>query len=151
MLRCYVVNRTVDDISSITEDEPPAPAIVMVANGPAPTSLVLTVPAEFERRIAAGGKTHEIDDERMSRDHALVTTERGSWVISDRDSRNGTFVDGEHVQGEVAAGEVDKDTVVAALARASNVVSVAARALGLHRTQLYRLMEKYGIARGDDA
>jgi transcriptional regulator with PAS, ATPase and Fis domain len=49
-----------------------------------------------------------------------------------------------------AAGEIDKDAVVAALARANNVVSVAARALGLYRTQLYRLMEKYGISRGDD-
>ena len=51
----------------------------------------------------------------------------------------------------VTAGEVDKDTVVAALARANQVISVAARALGLHRTQLYRLMEKYGIARSEDA
>jgi transcriptional regulator with GAF, ATPase, and Fis domain len=41
--------------------------------------------------------------------------------------------------------------VVAALVRASHVVSMAARSLGLHRTELYRLMEKYGIARGDDA
>src|SRR5690349_13807415 len=101
--RCYLgrVNRTVDDTSSITEDEPAIPGIVMVASGPAPAQLVLPVPAELGRRIAAGGKTHEIDDERMSRDHALVTTERGLWVISDRDSRNGTFVDGERVHGEV--------------------------------------------------
>src|SRR5437868_4590127 len=73
----------------------------MVASGRQPASLVLPVPAELGRRIAAAGKTHEIDDERMSRDHALVTTERGLWLISDRDSRNGTFVDGERVHGEV--------------------------------------------------
>src|SRR5262249_20636902 len=77
------------------------PAIVMVATGPQPAQLVLPVPAELGRRIAAAGKTHEVDDERMSRDHALVTTERGLWLISDRDSRNGTFVDGERVHGEV--------------------------------------------------
>jgi len=41
--------------------------------------------------------------------------------------------------------EIDRDAVVAALARANNVKSVAARALGLHRTQLYRLMLKFGI------
>jgi len=29
------------------------------------------------------------------------------------------------------------------------MISVAARALGLHRTQLYRLMDKLGIARDD--
>jgi transcriptional regulator with PAS, ATPase and Fis domain len=95
------VNRTVDDVSSITEDEPAAPAIVMVATGTAPAALVLPVPAELGRWIAAAGKTHEIDDERMSRDHALVTMEHGLWVIADRDSRNGTFVDGERIQGEV--------------------------------------------------
>src|SRR5690242_21565235 len=79
----------------------------MVATGPQPASLVLPVPAELGRRIAAAGRTHEVDDERMSRDHALVTTERGLWLISDRDSRNGTFVDGERVHGEVRRrGEV---------------------------------------------
>jgi transcriptional regulator with GAF, ATPase, and Fis domain len=50
-----------------------------------------------------------------------------------------------------STGELDKDAVAAALARANYVVSVAARALGLHRTQLYRLMEKYDIARTDEA
>lgn len=95
------MNRTVDDVSSDPGDEPPVPAIVMVATGAAPASLVLTVPAELGRRIAAAGKAHEIEDDRMSRDHALVTTDRGLWVISDRDSRNGTFVDGERILGEV--------------------------------------------------
>jgi len=87
------VDRTVDDVSSLTESDAPVPAIVMVATGSAPAQLVLPVPAELGRRIAAAGKTHEVADERMSRDHALVTTDR---------------------------------------------------------TQLYRLMEKYGISRGDD-
>jgi transcriptional regulator of acetoin/glycerol metabolism len=44
---------------------------------------------------------------------------------------------------------LDKDAVVAALAQAGGVVSTAARALGLHRTQLYRLMDKHGIGRDD--
>jgi transcriptional regulator with PAS, ATPase and Fis domain len=95
------VNRTVDDVSSVTESDAPVPAIAMVATGSAPAQLVLPVPAELGRRIAAAGKTHDIADDRMSRDHALVTTERGLWLISDRDSRNGTFVDGERVHGEV--------------------------------------------------
>ena len=95
------MNSTIDDVSNITEDQPPVPAIVMVARGAAPASLVLPVPVELGRRIEAAGKIHEIDDERMSRDHASVTTEHGMWVISDRDSRNGTFVNGERIQGEV--------------------------------------------------
>ena len=95
------MKRTVDDVSSASQDEPAPPVIAMVASGTAAASLVLPVPAELGRRISAGGKTHEVDDERMSRDHALVTTEGGLWVIADRDSRNGTFVDGERVHGEV--------------------------------------------------
>jgi len=95
------VNRTVDDVSSITEDAAPDPAIVMVASGPSAAALVLPAPAELGRRIAAGDRTHEVDDERMSRDHAVVSFERGVWVVADRDSRNGTFVDGERVRREV--------------------------------------------------
>jgi DNA-binding NtrC family response regulator len=41
----------------------------------------------------------------------------------------------------------DRAAVEAALERAGGVVSVAARELGLHRTQLYRLMEKLGVPR----
>jgi transcriptional regulator with PAS, ATPase and Fis domain len=95
------VTHTVDDVSSISTDQPEQPAIVMVATGSQPASLVLPVPAELGRRIASAGVTREVDDERMSRDHALVAIERGLWLISDRDSRNGTFVDGERVHGEV--------------------------------------------------
>jgi len=95
------VSRTVDDISSVSPIDPPVPAIVMVAIGAHAASLVLPVPAELGRRISAGGEIHEIDDERMSRDHAVVAFDRGLWSIADRDSRNGTFVDGERVHGEV--------------------------------------------------
>ncbi|MDB4957159.1 MAG: two component, sigma54 specific, transcriptional regulator, Fis family protein, partial [Myxococcales bacterium] len=60
----------------------------------------------------------------------------------------------EHDSSDEAAGRpvpatVDKAAIAAALARAGGVVSVAARALGLHRTQLYRLMDKLGIARDE--
>jgi transcriptional regulator of acetoin/glycerol metabolism len=105
------VSRTVD-VANISEDDPPVPAvpaeddppipaIVLVAQGTVPAALVLPVPAELGRWIVAAGKPHEVDDDRMSRDHALVTLDRGLWVIADRDSRNGTFVDGERIQGEV--------------------------------------------------
>jgi transcriptional regulator with PAS, ATPase and Fis domain len=59
-------------------------------------------------------------------------------------------------EGEPAAGALradpaalDRAQVVAALSRAGGVVSVAARTLGLHRTQLYRLLEKLAIERDD--
>jgi transcriptional regulator with PAS, ATPase and Fis domain len=95
------VDRTVDDVSIVSAEEPSAPLIVMVASGTDARTLMLPVPAELGRRIAAGGQVFDIDDERMSRDHARISVERGLWLIADRDSRNGTFVDGERVDGEV--------------------------------------------------
>jgi transcriptional regulator with PAS, ATPase and Fis domain len=95
------VKHTVDDVSNATDDGPPVPAIVMVASGAEPAHRVLAVPAELGRQIVAGGETYEIADDRMSRDHAVVAIDRGTWVISDRDSRNGTFVDGERISSEL--------------------------------------------------
>jgi transcriptional regulator of acetoin/glycerol metabolism len=43
--------------------------------------------------------------------------------------------------------DISKDQVLTALAAAGGNVSAAARALGLHRTQLYRLMDRFGIGR----
>ncbi len=45
----------------------------------------------------------------------------------------------------------DRAQIVAALEAANGNLSAAARALGLHRTHLYRLMEKLGLRRDDDA
>ena len=96
-----MADQTIDDISNVAIDEPEQPGIVAVAVGRTPISVVVPAPAELGRTITAGGTTQEIDDERMSRDHATVRRDRGAWVVVDRDSRNGTFVDGERVVGEV--------------------------------------------------
>jgi transcriptional regulator of acetoin/glycerol metabolism len=72
-------------------------AIVMVASGTQAAALVLPANAELGRRIAAAGTSHEVADDRMSRDHATVRRDRGAWRIVDLDSRNGTFVDGERI------------------------------------------------------
>jgi len=98
------VSSTVDDVSEgIGGDEPPRPAVVLVAVGTRP--LVRVLPADRElalgRRIEAAGTALDIDDERVSRDHATVRFDRGGWVVVDRDSRNGTFLDGARVAGEV--------------------------------------------------
>jgi DNA-binding NtrC family response regulator len=80
------------------EDDPTAaPAIVMVASGTEPARLVLPANAELGRRIAVAGVVHEVPDEKMSRDHATVRWDRGTWLVRDLDSRNGTFVDGERI------------------------------------------------------
>jgi DNA-binding NtrC family response regulator len=87
--------------SDDTDEVTAAPAIVMVASGMSPTSLVLPSTATLGRTITAAGATYEVADERMSRDHASVRWDRGTWMVNDLDSRNGTFVNGERIAGEV--------------------------------------------------
>ena len=41
-----------------------------------------------------------------------------------------------------------RDAIEAALKRESGNIAAAARSLGLHRTQLYRLMKRHGITPG---
>ncbi len=83
-----------------SNDDVSTPAIVMIANGAA-TPLMLPANADLGRVVKAEGTTHEIVDERMSRDHATVRWDHGTWTIHDLDSSNGTYVNAERVHGEV--------------------------------------------------
>ena len=99
-----VATDTIDDVSSIARaDDPLAPVVVLVHTGTEPRAQVF--PADgvvaLGRRIDAGPRGADVDDERMSRDHATARFDRGAWVVADRGSRNGTFVDGERITGEV--------------------------------------------------
>jgi transcriptional regulator with GAF, ATPase, and Fis domain len=58
-------------------------------------------------------------------------------------------VDTQNARPKTQPDALDKETVQTALDQANGVISVAARTLGLHRTQLYRLMSKLGILRDD--
>jgi transcriptional regulator with PAS, ATPase and Fis domain len=46
-----------------------------------------------------------LDDEKLSRHHAEIGFAGGRWVVHDLGSRNGTFVDGEAVEGRVEVGD----------------------------------------------
>jgi transcriptional regulator with PAS, ATPase and Fis domain len=83
------VDRTLDDVSSMSADDDIEPAIVVVS-GP---RRVLPANVDLGR--------DDFADERMSREHATVRYQRGQWTIRDRDSHNGTFVDGARISGEV--------------------------------------------------
>ncbi len=103
-VRLGAVRSTIDDTSSSEDiDEPSTPVVVLVAVGTRPTAQVFPGDREIVlgRRIDVAGRTAEIDDERVSRDHARVRYDRGAWVIADRESRNGTYVDGQRITGEV--------------------------------------------------
>ncbi|MDQ3369272.1 MAG: sigma 54-interacting transcriptional regulator, partial [Myxococcota bacterium] len=81
------------------------PGILMVARGVTggteATALALPADVALGRRIVAAAAVHAIDDERMSRDHATVRRDGGQWVITDLASRNGSFVSGQRITGEV--------------------------------------------------
>ena len=97
-----VANETIDDVSSAAEQTAATPVIVMVATGTTAASMVLPAVGQVSlgRRIVCGKRVEEVDDERMSRDHASVRWERGGWRITDQNSRNGTFVDGQRLEAE---------------------------------------------------
>lgn len=90
------------------------------------------------------------------RQAAVGAREEGRQLVrvGDLSPSAGTLIDTAAKSDRARAGspvDLDRETVVTALANANGVVSVAARALGLHRTQLYRLMERHQIAREEDA
>jgi len=104
-----MASETVDDLSSLAAEAPEAPTILMIASVNRPAALVLGANATLGRSTQANGVVHELPDERMSKEHATVRYERGAWVITDLDSRNGTFVDGERVLG---SRKVSGDVIV---------------------------------------
>ncbi|HEU0336370.1 MAG TPA: FHA domain-containing protein [Gaiellaceae bacterium] len=82
-----------------------------------PARPVLRVTAGGREIVLDGGETVTvgreqsagivIEDERVSRVHAVLRLEPDGWVLEDEDSRNGTFCDGRRVgRVEVAGGLV---------------------------------------------
>jgi DNA-binding NtrC family response regulator len=83
--------------------ERPVPGIVVIASGQTP---MLRAMALEEDGVVLGrqeGSDFVLPDERVSREHARFRFEKGRWTVSDLSSRNGTFVDGVKVEGELTA------------------------------------------------
>jgi len=71
------------------------PSLVLV-QGQEQKSLVLDhSPFAIGRKI---DKDLVISDPRVSRDHALITSEEGGFYVTDQGSKHGTFVNGERVE-----------------------------------------------------
>jgi len=84
-----------------TSEHVVTPGIVMVARGSEAEARALGPEAVLGRTIKTPGATFDVEDDRMSREHARVRFERGHWVVADQESRNGTFVNGQRISGEV--------------------------------------------------
>ncbi len=54
---------------------------------------------------------HPLDDARLSRRHLTLRLDGARWEITDHDSRNGTFVDGEPISGTTTRAVADAPLV----------------------------------------
>jgi transcriptional regulator of acetoin/glycerol metabolism len=87
---------TLKDLSDEVAGGPegnPVPGLVLIFSRDSPLCRPLHIPSgglEIGRDLT----TQLRDDERLSRQHARVTLDRGKLHVADRGSRNGTFVDG---------------------------------------------------------
>ena len=75
------------------------PGLVLVAVGARPEQLVVPVPDSVIElgRLAEGPLSHA----SISRQHATIARVGDAWRVVDHGSRNGTFVDGRRIEGEV--------------------------------------------------
>lgn len=77
------------------------PGIVLVFDAGKPAYQAFELPRsglELGRGSPAGALEA---DERVSRKHVTVSSARGAWGVQDLGSRNGTYVNGERIQGYV--------------------------------------------------
>ncbi|MBX3160104.1 MAG: sigma 54-interacting transcriptional regulator [Deltaproteobacteria bacterium] len=116
--------------------------------GTRPSSIVF-VPdgvVTLGRRLTCGAFAVDIDDERVSREHATVRWQRDGWRIVDLGSRNGTFVDGERLKGE---RHVEADAIVR-LGHTVLVLLRDGRGHGATKAARGELAIGPGVARADD-
>jgi transcriptional regulator with GAF, ATPase, and Fis domain len=84
------------------------PGVILVHSGLSPAFRPFALPArESPLLVGREGPVGAIaDDRRLSRRHAEIARGSGGWRVRDLDSRNGTFVDGRAVRGEVLVDSV---------------------------------------------
>ena len=92
---------TRDLVSSERSRAPAVPGAVAVWSDGTP--LCAAIPLEGGELVLGRDEARGIVDDRVSRKHAIVTRDNGVWTVCDQDSRNGTFVNGKRVTGEVTA------------------------------------------------
>ena len=80
-------------------------AAVRGASSPLGRLLVIASP---QGQPPAGASLPLVDDEFVSADHAMLTFRGRVWFLEDRGSTNGTFLNGQQVQGVVPLGYGDE-------------------------------------------
>jgi transcriptional regulator with PAS, ATPase and Fis domain len=98
---------TVEDVSTHSGGiDEPLPMVVLIASGVQPLMRSMGLAdgrLTLGRRVQGqSGISFELPDDRVSREHAEVRFAWGRWTVKDLESRNGTFVDGRRVRGQVS-------------------------------------------------
>ena len=88
--------------------EAPSPGILLVFCDRSPTFLPSKLGADGARLGRDELVRVGLRDERMSRSHAQVWASGGSVFVRDLGSRNGTWVDGEHLREGEGPREIDR-------------------------------------------
>jgi transcriptional regulator of acetoin/glycerol metabolism len=82
------------------------PGVVVVFSSGEPMCGVLPLGARGEKLSLAVGRGAiegvDLRDTCMSRNHATISREGWTWTITDHGSHNGTYVDGQRVEGAVS-------------------------------------------------
>ena len=96
---------TIEDVSSVVAGPPPQPTVVLVAAGTEVVHQAFVVGDGplLVGRVGAVGDGVELDDDRVSRQHASIERRARQWIVRDLGSRNGTFVDGERLLADSQA------------------------------------------------
>jgi transcriptional regulator with PAS, ATPase and Fis domain len=93
------VGSTIDDYEEGRADRgPPRPGAVLIFSASSVEQKILGL----ERGAIELGRELFPRDERLSRKHARLAFDGARWLIQDLGSKNGTFVDGARIDGEVA-------------------------------------------------
>jgi DNA-binding NtrC family response regulator len=93
------------NVSRERADGPPVPGAVFVFTAGRPVIYTLPIASAIElgRESMPGGMPV---DPAMSRKHARIAFEAGTWTITDLGSHNGTSVDGEPLKGERSGADL---------------------------------------------
>jgi len=93
---------TRDLVSAREATDTSVPGIVALFSAGKP--LLTAIPLTKGTAVLGRDEALGITDDKVSRQHASVSLSRGTWTITDHDSRNGTFANGAKVTGTTALG-----------------------------------------------
>ena len=88
---------TRDLVSERQARDTAVPGVVAVFSAGKP--LLAAIPLTNDTAILGRDEALGITDDRVSRQHASISLSRGTWSVTDHDSRNGTFVNGTKITG----------------------------------------------------